>query len=66
MKVVYLLIAVAALSSCVAKPWMVGSVNDHYDAPELEDSHLLYTETTVVQEETTINPVNKTGIYPSK
>ncbi len=30
MKVSFILIAVAALSSCVAKPWMVGSVNDHY------------------------------------
>ena len=30
MKVISSLIAVAALSSCVAKPWMVGSVNDHY------------------------------------
>ena len=30
MKVTSLLIAVVALSSCVAKPWFVGSVNDHY------------------------------------
>ena len=30
MKVSFILIAVATLSSCVAKPWMVGSVNDHY------------------------------------
>ena len=30
MKVISSLIAIAALSSCVAKPWMVGSVNDHY------------------------------------
>ena len=30
MKVISSLIIVVALSSCVAKPWMVGSVNDHY------------------------------------
>ena len=30
MKVISSLIVIAALSSCVAKPWMVGSVNDHY------------------------------------
>jgi|GEM_PF-4827449 len=30
MKVTSLLIAILALSSCVAKPWFVGSVNDHY------------------------------------
>ncbi len=30
MKVISSLIAIAALSSCVAKPWFVGSVNDHY------------------------------------
>ncbi len=45
MKVTSLLLAVMALSSCVAKPWFVGSVNDHYtmyayaagDAVELPD-----------------------------
>jgi hypothetical protein len=30
MKVISSLIAILALSSCVAKPWFVGSVNDHY------------------------------------
>ena len=30
MKFISSLIVIAALSSCVAKPWMVGSVNDHY------------------------------------
>ncbi|MDB6139199.1 MAG: hypothetical protein JWO94_2271 [Verrucomicrobiaceae bacterium] len=36
MKVFSIFIAAAALSSCVAKPWMVGSVNDHYTMKSYE------------------------------
>ena len=69
MKVASLFIAVAALalSSCVAKPWMVGSVNDHYGPPDLEDSELLSSssEYSVSHSDgALINPVGKTGIHP--
>ena len=69
MKVASLLIAVAALalSSCVAKPWMVGSVNDQYGPPKLERSKLLSSssEYSVSHDDgALINPVGRTGIHP--
>lgn len=78
MKVASLFIAVVALSSCVAKPWMVGSVNDRYGPPKLEESELLVTTTTTTTTDgfsssyssgetgSAKNPVGKTGIHPNR
>lgn len=67
MKVASLFIAVVALSSCVAKPWMVGSVNDHYGPPRLQKSDLITEPPANVAELPPVkNPINKTGIHPDK
>lgn len=67
MKVASLFIIVAALSSCVAKPWMVGSVNDHYGPPRLKNSKLVAPAPANVAELPPVkNPVGKTGIHPDK
>lgn len=77
MKVACLFIAVVALSSCVAKNYMVGSVNDQYHAPRLKKSHLLDSSVEVQSDSisssystgpsgSTKNPVGKTGIFPNR
>ncbi len=75
MKVASLFIAVIALSSCVAKPWMVGSVNDQYGPPKLKGSTADLTVGPAAQgsschscckpgKKPLLNPVNHTSSHP--
>jgi hypothetical protein len=80
MKVITLLFAVAGLSSCVPKPYMVGSLNDQKSPPDLEDisEYVTTTKTTTAvsggasahghgsakQPRESLNPVNHTSSNP--
>ena len=67
MKGITLLFAVAGLSSCVPKPWLVGSVNDQLKPPRLGASYKTEAEKAkAAQGGDMINPVGHVSSNPTK